>query len=87
MIIHSKMVNALWKIHQVEFIYTNEETNKIQLGTTFSPTENYLCLSMYLLMCDSCKVKLTLLDDSSVTVNEQDFSQLVVSHLKLIITV
>jgi hypothetical protein len=87
MIINRKMVNALWKIHQVEFIYTNEETDKIQLGTTFSPTENYLCVSMYLFMCDSCKVKLTLLDDSSVTVNEQDFSQLVVSHLKLIITV
>jgi hypothetical protein len=100
MIIHSKMVNALWKIHQgnkntffaegnnffsflVELIYTNEETDKIQLGTTFSPTENYLCLSMYLLMCDSCKVKLTLLDDSNVIVIEQDFSQLVVSHLKL----
>jgi hypothetical protein len=103
MIIHSKMVNALWKIHQgnkniffaernvyfsflVEFIYTNEETNKIQLGTTFSPTENYLCVSMYLLMCDSCKVKLTLLDvDSNVNVIEQDFSQLVVSYFKLII--
>jgi hypothetical protein len=81
MIIHSKMVNALWKIHQVEFIYTNEETNKIQLGTTFSPTENYLCVSMYLLMCDSCKVKLTLLDvDSNVNVIEQDFSQLVSSE-------
>jgi hypothetical protein len=81
MIIHSKMVNALWKIHQVEFIYTNEETDKIQLGTSFSPTENYLCVSMYLLMCDSCKVKLTLLDvDSNVNVIEQDFSQLVSSE-------
>jgi hypothetical protein len=84
MIVHSKMVNALWKIHQVEFIYTNEETDKIQLGPTFSPTENYICVSMYLLMCDSCKVKLTLLGDgSNVKIIEQDFSQLVVSHLKL----
>jgi hypothetical protein len=40
------MVNALWKIHQVEFIYTNEEPAKVQLGPTFSPTENYLCVSM-----------------------------------------
>ncbi|CAH1364010.1 unnamed protein product, partial [Tenebrio molitor] len=31
-------------------------------------------------MCDSCKVKLTLLDDSNVTAIEQDFSQLVSSE-------
>jgi hypothetical protein len=44
--------------------------------------EDYLCVTMYLLMCDSCKIKLTLLDHSNVNVIEQDFSQLVVSHLK-----
>ncbi|CAH1364011.1 unnamed protein product, partial [Tenebrio molitor] len=51
MVIHSKMVNALWKIHKVEFIYTNKETHNVQLGPSFSPTEDYICVSMYLLMC------------------------------------
>jgi hypothetical protein len=37
-------------------------------------------VSMYLLMCDSCKVKLTLLDASNGEVIEQDFSQLVSSE-------
>jgi hypothetical protein len=69
----------------VEFIYTNEEPAKVQLGPTFSPTENYLCVSMYLLMCNSCKIKLTLLDASDVKVIEQDFSHFGVSHLKLIL--
>ncbi|XP_068897747.1 receptor-type tyrosine-protein phosphatase U-like isoform X5 [Tenebrio molitor] len=80
MIVHSKMVNTLWKIHQVEFIYTNEETDKVQLGPTFSTTEDYICVSMYLLMCDSCKVKLTLLDANNVNVIEQDFNQIVSSE-------
>ncbi|KAJ3636464.1 hypothetical protein MTP99_000011 [Tenebrio molitor] len=74
------MVNALWKIHKVEFIYTNKETHKVQLGPSFSPTEDYICVSMYLLMCDYCKVKLTLLDASNVEVIEQDFNQLVSSE-------
>jgi hypothetical protein len=69
----------------VEFIYTNKETDRVQLGHTFSPTEDYICVSMYLLMCDSCKVKLTLLDASNGEVIEQDFNQLVVSHVKLIL--
>jgi hypothetical protein len=101
MTVHSKMVNALWKFHQgnkkfssqkktflsflVEFIYTNKETHKVQLGPCFLPTEDYICVSMYLLMCDYCKVKLTLLDASNVEVIEQDFNQLVVSHVKLIL--
>jgi hypothetical protein len=80
MVIHSKMVNALWKIHKVEFIYTNKETDREQLGPTFSPTEDYICVSMYLLMCDYCKVKLTLLDASNGEVIEQDFNQLVSSE-------
>jgi hypothetical protein len=57
----------------------------VQLGPSFSPTEDYICVSMYLLMCDNCKVKLTLLDASNVEVIEQDFNQVVVSHVKLIL--
>jgi hypothetical protein len=66
MIIHSKLVNGFWKIHNVDFIYTNESTDQVGLGGQMRLQDPFLCLSMYVSMCGSCKIVLATANDEQI---------------------
>ncbi|XP_064211634.1 receptor-type tyrosine-protein phosphatase kappa isoform X2 [Tribolium castaneum] len=66
MIIHSKTNNGLWKIHNVTYMYTNKELNYNEFGPPIETfVKNSVCLSMYISMCTSCKITLTLDEENS----------------------
>ncbi|XP_063908361.1 receptor-type tyrosine-protein phosphatase T-like isoform X4 [Zophobas morio] len=59
-IVHSKRNNGLWKIHNVDFLYTDVVSSDVNLGPLIYSTNRFICISMYVTMCSSCKLILSL---------------------------
>lgn len=49
----------------VTYIQTNEESNDVNLGETFLPKNGFACISMYVQMCTSCTMMLSLKTNST----------------------
>ncbi|XP_063918137.1 uncharacterized protein LOC135133611 isoform X2 [Zophobas morio] len=62
--IYSGLSSGLWKIHEIDYIYTDEETNDTQLGPRIDIKNNFTCISMIVSMCGSCQLKLKLKSDN-----------------------
>ncbi|XP_063907960.1 uncharacterized protein LOC135126088 isoform X2 [Zophobas morio] len=69
-IVHSKENSGLWKIHNFEFLYADAASSEVNLGPPiFSDT--FVCISMYVTMCPSCKLVLSLEDGQHVLKTEE----------------
>ncbi|XP_063908386.1 receptor-type tyrosine-protein phosphatase delta-like [Zophobas morio] len=55
-LIHSRNTAGLWKIHKLESFTTNE-TKKIKIQPILSPTDDKICITTFVKMCELCKIK------------------------------
>ncbi|XP_063918202.1 uncharacterized protein LOC135133665 isoform X2 [Zophobas morio] len=64
MLVQSRSAPGLWKIHEIDYIYTEKETNDTRLGPPIDIKDNFTCISMLVSMCESCQLKLKLKSDN-----------------------
>ncbi|XP_063907950.1 uncharacterized protein LOC135126083 isoform X1 [Zophobas morio] len=70
-IVHSKRNNGLWKIHNLDFLYADAASSDVNLGPPISSADTFVCISMYVTMCPSCKLVLSLEDGQHVLKTEE----------------
>ncbi|XP_063907949.1 uncharacterized protein LOC135126082 isoform X2 [Zophobas morio] len=70
-IVHSKENSGLWKIHNFEFLYADAASSDVNLGPPIFSTDTFVCISMYVTMCPSCKLVLSLEDGQHVLKTEE----------------
>jgi hypothetical protein len=65
LIIHSNDVVGLWKLNQLEYLYTDKEVENVKIAPGLPVVDGTICLSIWVLMCAHCKIKLTLSDPTN----------------------
>jgi hypothetical protein len=65
LIIHSNDVVGLWKLNQLEYLYTDKEVENVKIAPGLPVVDGTICLSIWVLMCPHCKIKLTLSDPNN----------------------
>ncbi|KAJ3647442.1 hypothetical protein Zmor_019320 [Zophobas morio] len=70
-IVHSITNNGLWKIHNIDFLYTDVTNSEVNLGPLIYSANGFVCISMYVTMCSFCKLMLSLVSGRQVIKTEE----------------
>ncbi|CAG9818748.1 unnamed protein product, partial [Phaedon cochleariae] len=67
--LHSKVVDVLWKVHQYKYLYSDSKGTD-QLGPSIQSQQNTLCISMFMALCDTCSLTLTIKNRNEILLRE-----------------
>jgi hypothetical protein len=60
-----RKVNKLIRTFLVEYLYTDKEVENVKIAPGLPVVDGTICLSIWVLMCPHCKIKLTLSDPNN----------------------
>ncbi|XP_044263458.1 receptor-type tyrosine-protein phosphatase S-like isoform X2 [Tribolium madens] len=63
-----------WKFHELTYFKTTKAVNDTQIGNVVKPIEGSVCISMFVKMCDSCKITLKLKNQKKKQINEETYN-------------
>ncbi|CAG9818755.1 unnamed protein product [Phaedon cochleariae] len=67
--LNSKVVDVLWKVHQYKYLYSDSKGTD-QLGPSIQLQQNTLCISMFMALCDTCSLTLTIKNRNEILLRE-----------------
>jgi hypothetical protein len=62
--------SSIWKIHKAKAFHTENTTAELQINNILKGEDGIICLSLFIKMCESCKLKLTLTDGRGNSLKE-----------------